>query len=790
MVTKKVLKHFGCTSERIRKIFTCEDVEDPDHDLREKWEDEIQRHIHEGLDWSCKNARIYQSVDLAWDSNPVNKATIPLMLYAQGKIDMKACSSQLEDLQCGQDFTEYDSTGEITNISLPRLYEVSVNLLKSYITRRAAAQSSRFSNLWPYFRYDPRGTSQADKLRADVLSQRIEIMSDQYGYRHFFNQAIRDMFLYGYSLVFSSSAWDRKVEFYDDKRASAFDDGDVNIKNRVLREGVEFVSPHPTRTFYDIAKPMAQLNTDTGPDWIGYWDVVRFRDIKNDNAYWNREAIKYSSSLIDTFNLYRALFSYYYSHININFPSVTAQTSADADAFPLLNDRVANVGTSTGTYTKDQEDDSVFLTQYYRRVNPKRDGFGDYQGDIWMRLVVASDATVVYGEFLPSIPAVYGGINQNDSRLVNTSMAHELMPYQDQMSNILSQILLNMKAGLTQIWMINQDVLSEDMREYVKESLRGRNYYEEPKALLYSARKAADLGIDTNKVVEIIQVSMAEKVNEGFRSIVSLLQIVERLLIMSPTELGQPLKSESTATEVQELANTTNTMYAYISDGIDEQRAGLKKLLYESLLSHGTEDLEVPVLKRYTRKTIEDAGFELDAPEDATGDDLPAQYTVLGDLDKLKHDSIFTTRDGAERQSNPMIAQTLTQLLGQLLGSPELVQAIGKNRVFSMINEIFRNSGTGFDLNLEIEDGEDEALPDQAEQQVQQNMQRLDEMEKFMQQLISDLQQLGILPQQEAGQGTVAQAAPPATVANSQEEAAQAQEAQLAMAQQQQPQQV
>ena len=766
-LTKKILDHFNCTSERLRDIFTCTDVEDPDHALREKWEEEIQRHVHEGIDWSCKNARIYQAVDLAWDSNPINKATIPLMLYAQGKIDMKACGTQLDELKCAEDFTEYDAEGEITSISLPRLYEISVNLVKSYLTRRVAAQSARFNNLWPYFKYDPRGTYTADKLRGDVLSQRVEIMADQYGYRHFFDQTIRDMFLYGYSLAFPASAWDRQVEFYEDPKASAFDDGETKIKSRVLREGVEFVNPHPTRHFYDISKPLSQINTDTGPDWLGYWDVVRFRDIKQDPGYWNRDKIKYSSSLLDTFNLHRALFNYYYCHIDVNFPSAAAQTGADADTFPLLNERVANIGKSPGTYTKDQEDDAVFLTQYYRKVNPKRDGFGDYQGDVWVRLVVASDATVVFGEFLPSIPAIYGGINQNDSRLVNTSMAHELMPFQDQLSNILSQILLNMKAGLTQIWMINQDVLSEDMREYIKESLRGRNYYEEPKALLYSARKASDLGIDTKKVVEIVQVSMAEKINEGFRAIVSLLQVVERLMILSPTELGQPLKSESTATEVQELSNTTETIYSYISNGIDEQRSGAKKLIYESLLSHGTEDLEVPVLKRYTRGTIESAGFEVDSPEDATGEDLPAHYTVMGALTDLKHDYVFSSRDGAERQSNPMIAQTLTQLLGQLISVPELVQAIGKNRIFEMINEIFRTSGTGFDLNIELEDGESEELPNGNEEQAAANTQKIGEMEEFLKQLVGDLQQLGVLPEQQPGQGSVAKAAPPATVASS-----------------------
>lgn len=737
MVSKKILKHFNCTSERLREIFTCEDVDNPDYDTREKFEEELSRHIHEGIDWSCKHSRLHHSVDLAWDSAPINKGTIPLLLYAQDKLDMKSCGELLSDVDCAAEFCEYDEAGEVKNISLPRLYEVSVNLIRSYITRRVAAQVSRFSNMWPYFRYDPRGTTTVDKLRADALSQRVEIMTDQYGYRHFFAQNIRDMFLYGYTLSFPTSSWDRQIEHYNKK--DIFGSEGMNVQTRVSREGIEFVTPHPTRTFYDISSPLAQVNTDNGPDWLGFWDVVRYRDIQDDPAYWNRESINYSDSLIRHFSAYRTLFSYYYSHINIDFPSAKVEEGAE---FPLLNDRTANVGTSPGTYTRDQKDDAVFLTQYFRKVNPKRDGLGDYPGDVWVRFVVASDDTVVFAEYLPSTPAIYGGLNQKDDRMANISMAHELMPFQDQMSNILSQMLLTMKAGLTQLWMINQDVLSEEMREYMKDSMKGQNYYEEPKAVMYSARKAADLGLDTKNVVHVVQLNMSEKVNESLKAMVNLLQIVERLLILSPTELGQPLKSESTATEVQELANTTNTIYQYISEGIDEMRAAAKKLIYESLVSCSTEQIRVPVLKRYTRKTLEDAGFG--EVMGATTSDAPDYRTVTGSVEALVHDYVFSSRDGTERHSNTQVAQTLTALLGQLLQVPELAQAVGKERLFGMINEIFRNSGTGFDVLLEVEDGEDEAMP------AEQNKARIEQIENFLMKLTQDLQKAGVLPKDPA----------------------------------------
>ena len=214
MINLNILEKHNCTQARLREIFTAK--EGKDLEVREKFQDLIQSRIHEGINYNARHAKLYQSVDIAWDSLPINKSTIPLLQYAQGKIDIQETETQLKDLEVADQFCEYDDEGNLKNINTLRLYEVQVNLIRSYVTRRVAAQVSRFSNLFPYFKYEPRSTAVADKVRADVLSQRVEIMTDQFGYRHMWEQIIRQMFMYGHSVAFVDSAWDEDVQWVEE----------------------------------------------------------------------------------------------------------------------------------------------------------------------------------------------------------------------------------------------------------------------------------------------------------------------------------------------------------------------------------------------------------------------------------------------------------------------------------------------------------------------------------------------------------------------------------------------
>lgn len=684
MVNKDILRKYGCTQERLREIFTATDGADAS--LRQKFQDTIQSRILEGIRSCANQAKLFMSVDMAWDSIPINKSTIPLLQYAQGKITIDQCHDKLSDLDVSDKFCEYDDDGNLKNINALRLYEVSINLIRSYVTRRVAAQSTRFSNLYPYFKYEPRSTTLADKLRADVLSQRVEIMVEQFGYRHQFEQIIRQMFMYGHSVAFPDTSWVEDIQWR--MRKDDLTEEEI-MESYVERGGVRFVTPHPTRVLRDTSRALHDINNDLGPEWIGYWDIVRYGEIKGNPSTWNSDQISFTNSLATLYNTNSDFFGYYFKD-DMAFPKVQ-------DTFAMQNERTAQVG----IYASEDHDKGMFVTQMYMKVNPKRDGLGDYPHEVWLKLTVASDETVVFAEYLPSLPAVYGGINENDDRLANISVAHEIMPYQDQLTNILNSMLEQMKMSMFKIFAIDQDALDDDVKEYIKNALAEDTFYARPKALFYSGQKAADLGINNHDFIKVVDVQkeLSAGINQSIQAILQLLNLVERLLILSPQELGQAAPREISATEVAEIANTTNSIYSFISEGIDDMRSAMKKVIYEHLVTCSSDNFVVPVRGRYSEEVIREAGFDVET----SGHDSVMKRNVIGTPENLIYEYLFSARDGAERARDTQSAQVLGQLLMNLLQVPDMAQSLGRERIFNIFNEIFRLSGA-HDLKLETDE--------------------------------------------------------------------------------------
>lgn len=702
MVDLKILKARGIDVQSLRKIFTARPNEDgspnPLCDTRKKIEDLLQARIQEGVRWGLKISPMYEAVDIAWDSQPIQTDTIPLLLLAMGKIDQKTFAKQIKDLKTANDYCTFNKDGSIKELDIPLFWETNFNLIRSAITRRHAAQASRFSNLWPYFRYEPNSTTVIGKLRGDVMSQYAEGMSNSYNYRHFFSQCFRDMFLYGHTVAFPLQAWDRKVQWKGQALNTANEE-DQPYESVVVREGIDFTNPHPSRVFWDRSAPLANINTDTGPDWIGYWDLLRYSTIKENDTFWNTTDVAASSYFAGLLASYSNYFTYYYSD-----PTVMTVPEADDK-----NDRV----TAAKKYTEATDDQGVMAATIFMRLVPKKTGLGDYPFPVWFRFVVGSDNTVLYCEPMPSIPAIYGGINEHDGRAVNISTAHALMPYQDQLTQILTHLRMRICHSHLQIWQIDKDALDKSVKEYIEGVLKRKNFYVEPIAMWYSGSKMKDLGTNPQEMIKIIRADMQAEISGAFDSIMKLLAIVDRLENMSPNELGQPNPREVAAREVQEIATSVSSIYSFISDGIDELRNAAKRMIYESALTCATSDVRVPVIARYTLATVKAAGFTPfdDGAPEAPGEPRAKRITVTGAVKNLEYDYYFSSRDGAERGSNTQSAQVLTQLSQFILSSPGIAQAIGKERIFELFNEIFRLSGAAFDLKLELEDAESHEIP-------------------------------------------------------------------------------
>ena len=730
MIDYEILKEAGTTHERLREILTQSDEDHPDYKRREEIEDTVGSRMTEHVTYSLRNHQLYSAVDLAWDSSPINKSTMPLVMYAQKRIDMKACVQALEGSKSLKEYAKRDESGKIVDIDLPKFFEVNVNLIRSFITRRLAAQVNKYNNLYPFFKYESRTTGSIGKLRADALSQRMDIMADQFDYRHFQTQAIRDMFLYGHAVAFPRASWEREVQWTKDPVAEEFKvdgkyEGKIPKVSRVTKEGLGWITPHPSRVFWDNNYALSSLNTDSGCNYCGFWDVIRYEEIATNPAFFNRDVVGFSEAKDSIYTTFSDYFTQHYTKIT------PATTLADPSAY---NDRVNNIGRYSGTMAEA----SVIVGEYYWKIIPRDWGIGEYPYPVWVHLKVAGDNTIIFAEIMPSTPAAVFSFNENDSRLLNLSVAHELMPYQDQMTNLLSQLLETAKADLFSVGIINSDIFPDTdegvkLLEEFRNTMAGKNFYASTHVLEASFQKLRDLGIDPkgDNVFKIVRSSPSTALTTIFQSMNNLLATAERLMALSPQEQGQPAPRETSATEVTIINNTTESVYNFISESIDEGRSAMKRICYECLISKGSNEVYLPVVNRYTDDVIIRAGFRFNPDEDESMSSVGTRRTIIGTTSNLVHDYIFTSRDGSERALNTMSAQNLIQLFQIISQSQLLLPSIPKEKLFEIINEIFRLLGAT-DLRLQPPPGEEGqsvlegggGVPPEAMQQLAQMVQQ------------------------------------------------------------------
>ena len=90
---------------------------------------------------------------------------------------MEGCASRLSKSRLDE-FAELDKERKVKSINMPRLFDVSVNLVCSVdaSNRRSVCDTP---NLWPYFKYESRSTTMEARAQSHLLSSRVDIMSDQ-----------------------------------------------------------------------------------------------------------------------------------------------------------------------------------------------------------------------------------------------------------------------------------------------------------------------------------------------------------------------------------------------------------------------------------------------------------------------------------------------------------------------------------------------------------------------------------------------------------------------------------
>jgi uncharacterized protein YukE len=750
MIDPRVLKFFKTDDAQLRTFFTSKGAgkgpageDTPADELFEKkvefmkW---VAGLIEDGRNQCFDTYRHITSTSLMLDSQPTLPENIPLMAYAQGKIDVTVAEKELKALGCADKFVEKRNCakeGEAekikTDVNVARLHEVCVNVGRSLLARRANAQTNKYGPLRPFFKYETRGTSMVDHLRADAFSQYAEIIVDSYNYRHIHDQCVHAMFA-SRTFLFPAGAWDVATQTQVVPKGFSGSSQEIDVEGEpaklrigtvVEREGVIMSRPSSARCFYDTSHAPSTLNADIGCRYVGFFDVQRYGDVRRNPNYFNTDRISWNSSGRSVLDNNRAYFDLVFAGQPINFPN--APVAALTTDIAAANERTAQ----SFTYRSGSDDENaVFVTDIRVKVIPKEWGMGEYMHPVWLRLLVASDDTVVFAEWLPSLPAIYWGHGEDDTRLLNITMAHEIMPWQDQLSNIFSQLLLKMKHALLRIIIINTDIVPKAIVTELRNKLNSPKYYIEPHLLEVSLNEVAkEHGLDIANAIRIIgagegtNANESEYINNAFKAIIQILAIMERLLNMSPQEQGQPAPREITAEEVAAIESTTQATFNAISASIDKARAAWKRLIYESAMAYASNVVPLPIAQRFSRDTIAAAGFTV--VEDPAGEAVKSTarrgHTVLGTFSKLAHNYVFSSRDGGDRASNREAANVLQQFLIGLI--PQIgPEAIGKKRIFDIINEIFRLLSS-YDLKLEMNDDETDSITSPEAQKQMASMQ-------------------------------------------------------------------
>lgn len=749
MIDKSVIEAAGLTQERLKQIFTAEPpmssdgtgkvgqpnqkpafgeegaTTDPasavatfpekpeDWQIRQFFEDRIQARMDEGIERSLQTYRMYQAVDIAMDGTLINQAQLPLQLMAQGYIDFKACAKEVRALspELASELFNFDAKGEVIKFNAPRLFEVSHNLVHSLTSRRVGSVSTPIRQRHPFMKFDARDTSPVGRLKSELFTQYAEIMADNYGYRPEVEQVARAVSCYGHHIEFAAAPWDSQTQKLKVRKpkTGADDVGDESLnyetKEVVVKEGLPFVGPHPRQVYWDTSRPLAHINFDMGPSYIGYWDMRRIGEIRTDPSFWNRDQIEWDGGTFELLANNSSFFDFYYRE--------QIAVASDGSARPgLKNDRTVNIA----EMSQAPDDTPVTFGYHYEKINPKQWGIADYDHDVWIRFIVVGNRTVVWADVYAATPAIYYGYNESNNRTLSPSFASLVIPYQDQISNLLSQLLEIQHQGLMRLYTLNVDGMTKEEIDKVETALMARQYTQAKSIILkVSAEAMRNMGVDPGRQhaerIRLAEVSTTEKTSEIFRSIMNLLSMAERLLFFSPQELGQVSPRTVSATEANIVNNTTLGIRDFHAIGIEEGLDAKKRVIYESAVAFGSDEIELPCINTYNRATVEAAGFQIvgvdsEAPYEKV---QTGRFTVTGNLSDLVHNYVFTSRDGTERTPSAAVAQASVQLLEVIGKYPQLGQAMEIEQGVEIVNGVARS--LGLPVTLRVPQGMDPKAP-------------------------------------------------------------------------------
>lgn len=700
----KLLKQHGVSAGSYKKIFDGDRAKYPTR-VR-KLVDLLSSRNRDGIPMGLREWRAFAAIDIAYEV-PFDQTTPTLVHNILSKnLDVPQTIAALDawGLKQSDLFMNVpnDKGINVPVLNVPEFWKLFVPVVKAYL-ENVAGQIFNERNVVPLLNYNPVKQTERNRVLCELTTDMVQVMSTNFGYAAVLRQSIQHALKYGICLTFPREEW------YCEQQL----DGDG--KPFTVKEGLRYTHPHPTKFFYDLKHPLTSLNTDTGTEFVGYWHILSYGEILDNRDLWNRN------------NIFAGTNWFRYAGASTYFDEIYPCVSA----FPAGTNDKMDREDKASYYSKNNRDQSVFAVEHFTKIIPKDWGLGRYEDGklvdsynypVWHRFKMGGDDTVLYAEPCAYTPSWFMGYNYDEMTGKNSSLGLELIPWQDHLGMILSQMVLTAKQNLTNvIFYDNQQVNKKDI-----DALRnsGEAKYRAVSFIGFDSLQRKMAQTDINRAFVPVQLSKTP-INELYSLMSVVLNMLERVLGISSQDAGASATHQQSKEEVIRTGKASASRRALTAAGIDEGTDGWKRQLVTGSQAYADPEasLQVSADIDNVEQHLADLGWDIEH----RGTD---KIQVRGKISKLKMrlEHFAATTQSLDRPTDVAASQVLFQTVGAIAQQPELFKQVGGKTMVKLLEQAALLAGAPRDLKL--------AMPKAAGQNGDLSLEQVQEMIKAVGQSI------------------------------------------------------
>lgn len=691
MVDIKYLKSKGIWSGAYKPIFTAERADQPPR-IR-KLIDLLSRRVTQGRTMNLQEWQSYHAIDIACEVDYNQSIPTLVQNIVSRNLDRDQTLQALKDFGLSNDelfLKVQDDRGVTQNVpNAPVLYQMLVPIVTAYC-KTVLGQIYNERNTVPLLRYQPLKETTRNRILTEIITFIVQTISTNYGYAAVLRQGLDQMLRYGLALSFPLEEWHCEKQVVDGETIT-------------VKEGIRYAWPHPTKMSYDLSHPLTSLNTNTGTGWLNHWRVLTYGDILDNPIYWNRRKIFCGTNWFQS-----PMAGNYFSEI---FPCTME--------FPCPNWGRADREQKANWYTTADRDKAVFVTEQFFNLIPSVWGLGDYKYPVWHRFTMAGDDTVLWAAPCAYVPSWFLGYDYDQNAARNPSLALQLLPWQHQIGNIVSQILLTAKQNLLDV--TYYDTNAVDLKDIKRFENLGERRYRGKIFIPYDSLKAR-MAQYSQKDAFIPVPTRFNSIQEMMQALPMCLNLMERILQITAQDTGAAASHQQSKAEILQTGGASKNRRALTACAADEGTDAWKRQLSDGFGAYGDAGVSAQVSAE-----IEDLDTHLAEIGFKTRGKGEDKVSVTGHKRALKLEAFAATSQAPQQSNDKEIAQALMLGVQNVSTQEGLAKEVGVKNILRMIERAVILSGGPKDFKLPISKdakGQPQITPEMAQalQQLQQSI--------------------------------------------------------------------